>query len=113
MMSKFDDLMATYQAEAGKIGVSVDLDLLTKVTKGLGPSIYNSDSAKVSCGDKQELDRIKANFLIKKLSMGDSDSLDSTIKEVCDAFGSANRNKYRALFYYMLVKKLGKESTYA
>jgi hypothetical protein len=112
-MSKFDDLMATYVEEAGKIGVSVDTELLTKVTKGLGPSIYNADSAKVSCGDQAELDRMKANFLIKKMGMADSADLDTAIQQVCKTFGSSNRNKYRALFYYMLVKNLGKEDQYA
>lgn len=112
-MSKFDDLVATYQAEAQKIGVSVDSELLSKVTKGLGPSIYNADSAKVSCSDQTELDRVKANFLIKKLGLADGQPLDDAIKEVCTAFGSSNRNKHRALFYYMLVKKFGKESQYA
>ena len=112
-MSKFDDLMATYMEEAGKIGISVDADLLTKVTKGLGPSIYNADSAKVSCGDQAELDRVKTNFLIKKMGMADSGDLDAAIKKVCETLGSSNRNKYRALFYYMLVKNLGKEAQYA
>ncbi|MPR35757.1 DUF2853 family protein [Salmonirosea aquatica] len=112
-MSKFDDLMSTYEGEAQKIGVSVDSELLSKVTKGLGPSIYNADSAKVSCGDQAELDRVKANFLIKKLGLSDGQSLDDAIKDVCGTFGSSNRNKYRALFYYLLVKKLGKESQYA
>lgn len=112
-MSKFDDLIATYESEAQKIGVKVDSELLSKVTKGLGPSIYNADSAKVSCGDQAELDRVKANFLIKKLGLSDGPSLDEAIKQVCETFGSSNRNKYRALFYYMLVKKFGKEAQYA
>ncbi|TDB67987.1 DUF2853 family protein [Arundinibacter roseus] len=112
-MSKFDDLIATYLDQAQKIGVSVDSELLTKVTKGLGPSIYNADSAKVSCGDQSELDRLKANFLIKKLGLADSAELDAAIQSVCETFGSSNRNKYRALFYYLLVVKLGQESAYA
>jgi len=112
-MSKFDDLMTTYQEEAQKIGVSVDSDLLSKVTRGLGPSIYNADSAKVSCSDQAELDRVKTNFLIKKLGLPEGGQLDDAIKEVCGTFGSSNRNKYRALFYYLLVKKFGKESQYS
>ena len=58
------------------------------------------------------LDRVKANFLIKKLGLADGPALDAAIKEVCEAMGSANRNKYRALFYAALVKKFGKESVY-
>jgi hypothetical protein len=112
-MSKFDDLLVTYQGEATKIGVEVDSDLLSKVTKGLGPSIYKADSSKVSCSDKTELDRVKTNFLMKKLGLADGEALDAALHEVCETFGSSNRNKYRALFYYLLVKKFGKEGVYA
>ncbi|MGB0428487.1 MAG: DUF2853 family protein, partial [Flavobacteriales bacterium] len=31
-----------------KMNISVDADLLRAVSKGLGPSIYNADSSKVS-----------------------------------------------------------------
>jgi hypothetical protein len=51
--------------------------------------------------------------LIKKLGLDDSPALDAAIKEVCEQLGSANRNKYRAIFYYLLVKKFGKEAVYA
>lgn len=112
-MSKFDELIASYHEVAKKIGVSVDSDLLIKVTKGLGPSIYNKDSAKVASSDKKELDRVKINFLNKKLGITDDKTADSLISEVVDTFGSSNTNKPRPLFYYLLVKKAGKESVYA
>jgi hypothetical protein len=67
----------------------------------------------VSCSDQTEKDRVKANFLIKKHGLEDSAALDAAINTVCDAFGSSNRSKHRALFYYMLVKNLGLESKYA
>ena len=111
-MNKLDDLISAYQAEAKKINVDIDLDLLTKVTKGLGPSIYNTDSSKVACGDQDELNRVKASFLVKKLGLADDAKLDEALKEVCSTFGSANKNKHRALFYYLLVKKFKKESVY-
>ena len=112
-MSKLEELIATYQEEAKKINVTIDSDLLLKVTKGLGPSIYNADSAKVACSDKDELDRIKKSFLTGKLGLPDGPELDAAMTEVCGTFGSASRNKFRALFYYLLVKKFGKESIYA
>jgi hypothetical protein len=112
-MSKFDELIASYHEVAKKIGVSVDSDLLIKVTKGLGPSIYNKDSAKVASSDKKELDRVKTNFLSKKLGITDEKTADSLISEVVDTFGSSNTNKPRPLFYYLLVKKAGKEAVYA
>ncbi len=111
-MSKFDDVLATYLKEAEKLGLSVDSGLLEKVTKGLGPSIYNADSSKVSSSDQAELDRVKKNFLIGKLGLSDGPALDGAIKHAVDTLGSSNPHKYRALFYYLLVKKLGKESAY-
>ncbi len=111
-MSKFDECMDTYAAEFKKLGIKYDTGLLTKVAKGCGPSIYNRDASKVSSGDKAELERVKKNFLIKKLGLKDGPTLDKAIDAVVDQFGSSNRNKYRAMFYYLLVKKLGKESAY-
>ncbi len=112
-MSKFEECMETYKAEFYKLGISYDLNLLTEVAKGCGPSIYNPDSSKISSTDKAELARVKNNFLIKKLGIADGAALDDSIAGVVDQFGSSNRNKYRAMFYYLLVKKLGKESFYA
>jgi hypothetical protein len=112
-MSKFDELIASYHEVAKKLGISVDSDLLIKVTKGLGPSIYNKDSAKVASSDKKELERVKTNFLSKKLGVTDDTKADALINEVIETFGSSNTNKPRPLFYYLLVKKAGKESIYA
>jgi hypothetical protein len=114
-MSKFDEAIETYQKELeNTLGIKdYDLDLLKKVAKGLGPSIYNNDSSKVSSSDQAELDRVKTNFLIKKLGLKDDASLDAAIKDVANAFGSGNKTKYRAIFYYLLTKKFGKESIYA
>lgn len=111
-MSKFDEAVELYTGQVEKLGLSIDADLLTKVAKGLGPSIYNKDAQTVSCSDPAELDRVKANFLIKKLGLEDSAELDDAIKAVCQEMGSSNRNKYRAIFYALLVKKFGKEDIY-
>ena len=113
-MSKFDEKMDIYVSEfKNTIKMKIDEDLLKKVTKGLGPSIYKEDASKVSCSDKSELDRVKANFLLKKLGLEDSPALDAAIKEVCSEMGSSNRKKFRAMFYYMLTVKLKQEGFYA
>ncbi|MCB0735344.1 MAG: DUF2853 family protein [Flavobacteriales bacterium] len=112
-MSKFDEAVATYQAEMDKLGLAYDADLLSAVAKGLGPSIYNADSSKVSCSDDAELGTVKKNFLIGKLGLSDGPKLDEALNSVCEKMGSSNRNKYRAIFYYLLVKHFGKESNYA
>jgi len=112
-MSKRDDLITKYAADIkDKFGESADMDLLTKVTIGLGPSIYNIDASKVSGGDEKELATVKNNYLIKKLGMADSAKLDEGIKTVMDKYGSSNRNKHRAVVYYMLCKHFGKQSVY-
>lgn len=112
-MSKFDDNMELYKAQNKELGLGLSEDLIAKVAKGLGPSIYNADSSKVSGSDPEEVARVKNNFLIKKLGLSDGPQLDSAIAEVLEKLGSSNRNKYRANVYALLVKKFGKESVYA
>lgn len=112
-MSKFNEAIDLYKAEMTGMGLEFDETLLMAVAKGLGPSIYNNDSSKVSGSDQSELDRVKTNFLIKKLGLEDSTALDEAIAGVIEQMGSSNRNKYRAIFYYLLVKKFGKEAVYA
>ncbi len=105
-MSKFDEMMTKYQSELKSVSKSaVDADMLTKVAKGLGPSIYLKDASLVSCSDQSELDRVKNNFLIKKHGQKDGPKLDEAIKAVCAEYNSKNR--MRAVFYYMLAQKLG------
>lgn len=111
-MGKFDECLDTYRSEFKKIGVSYDDDLLTKVAKGCGPSIYNRDASTVAGSDAKELATVKNNFLIGKLGLKDGPELDKAISKVVDTFGSSNRNKYRAMFYYMLTKEFKKESVY-
>ena len=112
-MSKLDEKIATYVAEAKKLNLSLDEKLIAAVAKGLGPSIYNADAETVSSSDQAELDRVKTNFLIKKLGLKDGAELDNAIAEVVEQIGKSNRNKYRALVYALLVKKFKKESVYA
>lgn len=113
MSSKRDDLIAQYAADIkGKFGESPDMDLLTKVTMGLGPAIYNLDASKVSGSDDSELETVKKNFLIKKLGMTDSPTLMDGIKNVVNTYGAGERNKHRAVVYYMLAKHFNKESAY-
>jgi len=113
-MSKKDEKIALYQKAAADLKLGLDDAFIAKVTNGLGPSIYNKDAESVSCSDASELDRVRENFLKKKLGLKQDDKeLDAAIKEVCEKMGKSNRNKYRALFYALLAKKFGKESVYA
>ncbi len=112
-MSKRDDLIVKYVADLkDKCGVTADMDLLTKVTIGCGPSIYNKDASTVSGSDEKELATVKNNFLIKKLGLKDSADLDKGIDAIMEKYGRSNRNKYRAVVYYLLTKHFKKESIY-
>ena len=113
-MSKFDEAMVKYKDSLSSQGVTttVNEELLTKVAKGLGPSIYLADASMVSCSDQTEKDRVKNNFLIKKMGQTDGPKLDAAINTVCDQMGSSNRSKHRAVFYYLLVENLGLQGNY-
>ena len=112
-MGKRDELIAKYAADLkDKCGMDADMDLLTKVTIGCGPSIYNKDSSMVAASDPKELERIKNNFLMKKLGLSDSEDLDGGIAAAVEKYGKSNPNKHRAVFYYLLTKHFGKEAVY-
>lgn len=112
-MSKRDELIAKYADDLkNKCKMTPDMDLLTKVTIGCGPTIYNADSATVAGSDQAELETVKNNFLIKKLGLADGPQLMDAINAVIDTYGRSERNKYRAVVYYMLVKHFNKASVY-
>ncbi|MBU2992342.1 DUF2853 family protein [Octadecabacter sp. 1_MG-2023] len=112
-MSKRDDLIAKYADDLkNKCGMSPDMDLLTKVTIGCGPSIYNADASTVAGSQASELETVKNNFLMKKLGLADGPQLMEAINAAIETYGKSERSKYRAVIYYMLTKHFGKESVY-
>ncbi len=112
-MGRRDELIAKYAEDLRtKCGMTPDMDLLTKVTIGCGPSIYDADASTVAAGQAGELETVKNNFLIKKLALSDGPELMAAINKAIDTYGRSERNKYRAVLYYMLVKHFGKEAIY-
>ncbi len=112
-MSARDDLIAKYASDLKeKCGMTADMALLTKVVVGCGPSIYNKDASTVSATQASELETVKNNFLMKKLGLKDGPELMAALHSVLDTYGKANRNKYRAVVYYMLTKHFKKEAVY-
>lgn len=111
-MSKFQECMDTFDKEFKKLGIKYDAKLLAKVAKACGPSLYSSDASKVAASDKSELARIKKNFLIKKLGLKDTPKLDEGMADVIQQIGKSNRNKYRAMFYYLLTKRFRKSGVF-
>ncbi len=112
-MGKRDDLIGLYAHDLkAKCGMEPDMDLLRKVTIGCGPAIYDADASTVAATQPKELETVKRNFLMKKLGLSDGPALMEAIHKVIGIYGQSERNKYRAVVYYMLVKHFGKENKY-
>lgn len=113
-MNKRDEKLALYRKFVTDNDLTIDDALLVSVTIGLGPSIYNKNSELIACSNDTELATVRDNFLKKKLGLEQSDDeLTTSIKEVCSEIGSKVRNKYRAVFYTLLVSKFNKQDLYA
>jgi hypothetical protein len=113
-MGKRDDLIAKYADDLrSKCKMEPDMALLTKVTIGCGPAIYDNDAQTVAATQPSEIQTIKKNFLMKKLGLKDGPELDAALDSVIETYGTSERNKYRAVVYYMLTKHFAKEAVYA
>lgn len=112
-MGKRDELIAGYADDLrNKCGIEPDMELLEKVTIACGPTIYHADSSTVAAGQPAEVETVRKNFLIGKLGLADSSALTSAIDQVLETYGRSERNKHRAVVYYMLTKYFGKESVF-
>ena len=112
-MGRREELIEVYADDLKtKCGVTPDMDLLTKVTIGCGPAIYDADASTVASSQPGELETVKQNFLVKKLGLKDGPELDDAIRKVIETYGASERNKYRAVVYYLLTKHFGKEAVY-
>lgn len=65
-----------------------------------------ADTRYVACSDATELDRVRENFLKKKLGLNSGD-LDASVKAICEHMKS-DRTKSRLTFYYLLAEHHGK-----
>ncbi len=112
-MSKTEEKVEKYvQDIKEKFGEDPDVDLLRKVTKACGPSIFNSDAETVSSSSPDELETVKKNFMVKKLGLKDDENLDAGLELIIEKYGKSNRNKYRAVVYYLLTKFYKKEAVF-
>ncbi|MDR4306384.1 DUF2853 family protein [Chelatococcus sambhunathii] len=68
--------------------------------------LSKSDTQYVACSDPQERERVRENFLKKKLGLS-ADDLDAAIEETCKAMKD-DRTKSRLTFYYLLAERYGK-----
>lgn len=105
--------MSTYDTAlegVKKFTSEVDEALLKVMAKNYAITQANKDAASVACSDNAELETVVKNFGVKKLGM-DADEAMAAVKAVCEDMSSA-RIKNRIVFYYLMTKKVGKESVF-
>lgn len=106
--------MATdWAADVKKYDAKADDAVIAGIVKYCGIALRNRDSSLVSFSDKAETDRVRNNFLKKKLGLTQSDAvLDAAIAKVGERM-KADRTKNRVTVYYLLAAELGQLGTFA
>ncbi len=100
-MATKQEKLELYTEELKKFDSNPDNSKLEEIVDLLGPSIFNKDSETVACSDEAELERVINSSVLEKLNV--KANMDDA-KAVCEKMGTSNRNKYRAIFYYLLAK---------
>ena len=108
------DLIARYAEDLKtKCGMTPDMALLTKVTIGCGPSIYDADASTVAASQTGRAGDGQEQFPRQEAGPAGRSAVDGRDPEGIDTYGQSERNKYRAVVYYMLTKHFGKEGVTA
>ena len=85
---------------------TVDEAALAGLAKTYRLVLGKADTRYVACADPAERERVRKNFLEKKLGLSGPD-LDAAIEAACAAM-KADRTKSRLTFYYLLAERFGK-----
>jgi outer membrane protein OmpA-like peptidoglycan-associated protein len=94
-------------ADVRKYVAGADEAVVAAIVKYLGIALRNRDSSLVSFTDKKETDRVRENFLKKKLGLTHDDAtLDAAIAGVGDRM-KEDRTKNRVTVYYLLAEHFG------
>ena len=102
-----------WAADVKKYVSDPDAKAIAGIVHYCGIALQKRDSSLVSFGDKEEVERVRANFLKKKLGLTNPDSeLDTAMKAVADKM-KADHTKNRVTVYYLLAQHFGKLSAFA
>ena len=104
------ELIDKYKKELSKIKVKVDDVLLKAVVKSLGPAVYREDASMISAADADELERVKQNFMVRRLGLTDSPKLEVMLNKAIDQMGRSKTNKHRAVLYYIITRDSKREA---
>jgi hypothetical protein len=85
-----------------------DAKAIAGIVRYCGIALQKRDSSLVSFNDKEEVERVRENFLKKKLGLTNPDAeLDAAIKAVSDKM-KGDHTKNRVTVYYLLAEHFGK-----
>ncbi len=106
--------MATdWAADVKKYQSNADEKVIAGIVRHCGIALQKRDSSLVSFTDKEEVARVRTNFLKKKLGLTNPDTeLDQAISAVAAKMKS-DHTKNRVTVYYLLAEHFGKLSTFA
>jgi outer membrane protein OmpA-like peptidoglycan-associated protein len=106
--------MATdWAADVKKYAAKADDAIIAGIVRYCGIALQKVDSSLVAFSDPKELNRVRNNFLKKKLGRTEADSvLDAAIAKVGQAM-KADRTKNRVTVYYLLADHYGSLATFA
>jgi hypothetical protein len=97
-----------WSADVKKHVSNPDANAISAIVQYCGIALQKRDSSLVSFNDKEEVERVRANFLKKKLGLTNPDAeLDAAIKAVSEKMKS-DHTKNRVTVYYLLAEHFGK-----
>jgi outer membrane protein OmpA-like peptidoglycan-associated protein len=94
-------------ADVRKYVADADETVVKAIVRYCGIALQNRDSSLVAFSDAKETDRVRENYLKKKLGLTNSDAeLDGAIAAVGDRM-KEDRTKNRVTVYYLLAEHFG------
>ena len=101
-----------WAADVKKYVSAPDANAISGIVRYCGIALQKRDSSLVSFTDKEEVERVRTNFLKKKLGLTNPDAdLDKAIIAVTDKM-KGDRTKNRVTVYYLLADHFGKLSAF-
>jgi outer membrane protein OmpA-like peptidoglycan-associated protein len=107
-----DKFMEDWSVDVRKYAPDADSAVIAGIVRHCGIALQSRDASLVSFSDKSETDRVRENFLKKKLGLTESDAdLDRSIAAVGERM-KADRTKNRVTVYYLLAEHFGKLTSF-
>jgi hypothetical protein len=97
-----------WAAHVKKYAADADDDAIAGIIRYLGIALRNRDSSLVAFSDKDEVARVRTNFLQKKLELPHPEAeLDVAIASIGERM-KGDRSKNRVTVYYLLADRFNK-----